>query len=56
MTTSQALRRSIENGHPLVQFYDSDEFLLDVKGPFIGDSLLAGDAAIVIAINWQHDL
>jgi hypothetical protein len=39
-----------------VQFYDSDEFLLDVKAPFIGDSLLAGDAAIVIAINWQHDL
>jgi hypothetical protein len=30
--------------HHVVQFYDSDEFLLDVIAPFIGDSLLAGYA------------
>jgi PAS domain S-box-containing protein/excisionase family DNA binding protein len=33
----------------LVQFYETDAFLLDAVGDFIGTALRAGDAAIVIA-------
>jgi PAS domain S-box-containing protein/excisionase family DNA binding protein len=41
--------REIAASEHLVQFYETDAFLLDAVGDFIGTALRAGDAAIVVA-------
>src|ERR1700722_11680856 len=42
--------RTEETAHShLVQFYETDEFLVDTVSEFVGASLRDGDAAIVIA-------
>jgi PAS domain S-box-containing protein len=43
-----------EDGH-VVQFYSDDGFLLDVLSRFIGTSIAAGDAAVVIATRAHRD-
>jgi len=37
------------DGEHLVQFYDTEQFLVDTASEFVASALLAGDAAIVIA-------
>src|SRR5271170_2105522 len=42
--------------HPhTVQFYGEDAFLLDELSRFVGTSLIAGDAAVVIATQAHRD-
>jgi hypothetical protein len=38
-----------------VQFYETDAFLLDSLGGFIGTGLCAGEACIVVATEAHHE-
>jgi len=42
------------NGH-VVQFYSDDSFLLDSLSKFVGNALVAGDAAVIIATRAHLD-
>src|SRR5205809_8130459 len=42
------------HGH-VVQFYSEDEFLVDAISRFLGESLAAGDAAIVLATKTHRE-
>ena len=46
----------VDDGAHLVQFYESDAFLVDTVARFLGASLRAGDAGVVIATRMHREV